>query len=134
MNFLLDSNPCVVYLRGKNSLLRQRISTRPPSEIVLCSIVVAELFHGAERSADPTKSRIEVETFIKPFHSLPFDDDAARQYARIRFDLETRGMRIGDNDMLIAAIAMNNNLTLVTHNTAEFSRIPNLPIVDCEAP
>ena len=87
-----------------------------------------------ERSADPIKSRIKVETFIKSFHSLAFDDDAARRYASIRFDLETRGMRIGEYDMLLAAIAKTTQLTLVKHNTAEFSRIPNLPIVDWEVP
>jgi tRNA(fMet)-specific endonuclease VapC len=134
VKYLLDTNPCIVYLRGRNPLLRNRVASHAPSDIVMCSVVLAELLHGTERSADPVKGRIEVSNFARPYGSLPFDDAAADEYALIRVDLERRGLPIGDNDMFIAAIARSNNLTLVTHNTAEFSRIPNLNIEDWEVP
>ena len=71
----------------------------------------------------------KVERTLSPFRSLPFDDAAARHYAEIRDDLETRGAIIGPNDLLIAAIALANDLTLVTSNH-EFSRIEGLRTED----
>ena len=64
---------------------------------------------------------------------LPFDDSAAAAYGEIRAHLQRAGRLIGGNDLLIAAIAQTNNLTLVTHNTGEFTRVPNLPVEDWQA-
>lgn len=75
-----------------------------------------------------------VDGFTHSFKSLPYTDSEAQEYARIRADLERRGERIGDFDLQIAAIAITNQLTLVTHNTGEFSRIPQLAIEDWEVP
>jgi tRNA(fMet)-specific endonuclease VapC len=66
------------------------------------------------------------------FPSLPFDDEAAEHYGRIRAELTTEGTPIGGNDFLIAAIALANGLTLVTHNTREFARVTGLTIEDWE--
>ena len=73
-------------------------------------------------------------TLFAGFVSLPFDDDAAWHYADIRHQLETAGCVIGPNDFKIAAICRANSLTLVTSNTAEFSRVPNLAIEDWSNP
>jgi len=64
--------------------------------------------------------------------SFDFDDQAAREYGRLRAQLEREGTPIGPNDLMIAAIALANRSTLVTHNTAEFSRIKTLQIEDWE--
>lgn len=66
--------------------------------------------------------------------SLGFDDAAAEIHAQIRHQLETAGTPIGPYDLQIAAIALDSGLTLVTHNTAEFSRVPGLTIEDWEKP
>jgi tRNA(fMet)-specific endonuclease VapC len=63
---------------------------------------------------------------------LDFDIVAARIQGEIRADLERKGTPIGPYDVQVAAIALANNLTLVTHNTAEFSRIPDLTLDDWE--
>ena len=73
-----------------------------------------------------------LQTFFNPYVSLPFDDAAAEAYGRIRADLAIRGALIGPNDLLIAAIAVASGLTLVTHNTGEFSRVAGLPLEDWE--
>ena len=65
--------------------------------------------------------------------SLPFDDLAAEAYGRIRARLEQAGQLIGPNDLLIAAIAVAHQVTLVTHNTREFQRVEGLQIDDWEA-
>lgn len=64
------------------------------------------------------------------FVSYPFDDRAAEIYGQIRSKLETAGTPIGPNDLLISAIALSHQLTLITHNTQEFQRVPNLTIED----
>ena len=66
------------------------------------------------------------------FDSLPFDDAAAEAYGRLRAELARRGMPIGPNDLMIAAIALAYGFTLVTHNTSEFSRVPGLRLEDWE--
>ena len=132
--FLLDTNVCIQYLRGKNPLVRQRLAACPAHEVRLCSVVLSELYLGVLRSAQPAKNRAEVDQFKAPFASLPFDDAAADIHARIRHDLESQGMSIGPYDLQIAAIALANGCKLVTHNTAEFSRVPGLVLEDWEIP
>jgi tRNA(fMet)-specific endonuclease VapC len=84
-------------------------------------------------SRDLVRERSVVEAFLAPMSSLPFDDAAADRYAAIRLNLERQGMRIGAYDLQIAAIALCHGLTLVTHNTQEFSRVPDLLFEDWEA-
>jgi tRNA(fMet)-specific endonuclease VapC len=67
---------------------------------------------------------------LAPFHSFPFDDDAASVYADIRHTLEVAGSTIGPYDLQIAAICRLHRLTLVTNNTGEFSRVNGLQIED----
>lgn len=134
MNYLLDSNACIGYLRDQTSLVAQRIHSTPFADMCVCSVVVAELLFGAYSSADPPSNLGKVKAFVAPFVSLPFDDSAADLYGQIRFDLQSRGQMIGPNDLMIAAIAKDNGLTLVTHNTSEFSRVSGLLFVDWTLP
>jgi tRNA(fMet)-specific endonuclease VapC len=132
--FLLDTNVCVQYLRGKNARVRQRLASWPAHDVHLCSVVLSELYLGVLRSVDPLKNRAEVDQFAAPFASLPFDDAAADVCSRIRHHLESQGIPIGPYDMQIAAIALVNGCTVVTHNTNEFTRVPGLSLEDWEAP
>lgn len=72
----------------------------------------------------------DVDALLAPVVSLPFDDAAADQFAAFRVHLESLGQVIGSYDMQIAAIALANGCTRVTHNTSEFSRVPGLVIED----
>jgi tRNA(fMet)-specific endonuclease VapC len=92
-------------------------------------VVKAELFHGALKSRNE-KNLTLVKIFSTSFESLPFDDQAAEIYGHIRAALEKQGKLIGPYDLLIAAIALANNVTLVTHNLDEFKRVPNLVLED----
>jgi tRNA(fMet)-specific endonuclease VapC len=133
MVYLLDTNVCVEYLRRRNSAVVQRIAATPAGDVRLCSVVKAELYHGAHRSQQAQGNLVKVENFVRQFVSLPFDDAAAREYGRLRADLESRGALIGPHDLQIAAIALIHNLTLVTHNTKEFSQVPGLTLEDWQA-
>jgi tRNA(fMet)-specific endonuclease VapC len=134
MTYLLDTNVCVQYLRGRNSSVLQRLRSTPTQNVHLCSVVKAELLLGALRSAKPDENWAKVIAFLQPYESLPFDDEAALIQARIRHELERAGTPIGPYDLQIAAIALAKGKTLVTHNTNEFSRIPHLSIEDWENP
>jgi tRNA(fMet)-specific endonuclease VapC len=70
---------------------------------------------------------------LAPYRPLPFDDAAAEAYGQLRHDLELRGERVGPHDLLIAAICLAHDVTLVTANTGEFQRVPDLRIADWQA-
>ncbi|NJN99790.1 MAG: type II toxin-antitoxin system VapC family toxin [Anaerolineales bacterium] len=84
------------------------------------------------KSAKPEENLAKQHRFVSRFISLPFDDNAAEAYSRIRARLEKSGTPIGPNDLLIAAIAVANDVTLVTHNTDEFGRVEGLKLEDWE--
>ncbi len=128
--YLLDTNPCIEILRNSQSPTKNHLEQHDPSEIYLCSVVVAELFYGARKSNQVVKNVALVRDFCAPFVSLPFDDRCADYYGTIRCDLEGIGLKIGANDLFIAAIAKAYDLILVTHNTNEFARIAGLQIED----
>jgi tRNA(fMet)-specific endonuclease VapC len=92
--------------------------------------VRGELAYGAAKSQTPELSEAKHVRFLKPYATLPYDNAAAQQYGRIRAYLEKAGTPIGPYDMQIAAISLVHNLIIVTHNTQEFSRIPDLKIED----
>jgi tRNA(fMet)-specific endonuclease VapC len=132
MKYLLDTNVCISYLNNAASLVRTRMQMLKPAEIVLCSIVEAELYYGVMKSATPSKNLARLTPYLSQFVSLPFDNETAREFGRIRADLAKAGTPIGPYDLQIAAIALVNRLTLVTHNTREFSRIAGLQLEDWE--
>lgn len=132
MIYLLDTNTCIVYLKRLNSSVGKRLQELSPSDIAVCSIVKAELFYGAMRSNNPTRTLALQEEFLNRFTSLPFDDSATLTFGRIRAKLAALGTPIGLYDLQIAAIALVHNLILVTHNIREFSRVEGLCIEDWE--
>ncbi len=133
MTYLLDTNVCIQYLRQRDSTIVARLAFMTPTSLRLCSVVKAELYHGAHCSQQVKQNLVKVENFVRPFLSLPFDDDAAQKYGHIRYDLQSRGVMIGPHDLQIAAIALIHGLTLVTHNTREFSQVTGLMLEDWQA-
>ena len=133
MTYLLDTNACIRYLNSRSQQVRNRLESAAPEDVVLCSVVKAELYYGAARTRDPARTLAHITSFVSPFRSLPFDDSCAHAYGRIRAELELAGTPIGANDMMIAAIAVAHGLTLVTHNTGEFERVAGLIFTDWEA-
>ena len=122
----------IVFLNQRSDKLKHRLELCQPEQIVLCSVVKAELLYGAMKSQNPVTNIAKVDTFCSQFESLPFDDNTAMFYGKIRSELSAIGQPIGANDFMIAAIALANNMTLVTHNTREFNRVNDLLIEDWE--
>lgn len=132
MRYLLDTNACIRYLNDRDSSVARRLRSVSPSDVVLCSVVKAELYFGAYRSSRRESNLALLDEFFGRFVSLPFDDEAAKAYGRIRAQLHAAGALIGPNDLLIAATVLANGLTLVTANTREFGRVEGLRFEDWE--
>lgn len=132
MKYSLDTNTCIRYMNGRSPAIRQKLPTIPAQDIIVCSIVRGELAYGAEKSQTPDETAQKQVHFLSPYATLPYDDLAAKEYGKIRAHLQKAGLVIGPYDMQIASIAVVHGLILVTHNTAEFNRIPWLSIEDWE--
>lgn len=132
MKYLLDTNTCIGWLRSNQPNLVRRLQSEHPADLVIRSVVVGELLYGAERAAASHRAHNHqrVEQLRQNIASLPFDDAAAEAYGKVRAHLSDKGLPIGPNDLMIAAIALSRHLILVTHNTAEFSRVPGLSLED----
>jgi tRNA(fMet)-specific endonuclease VapC len=125
LRYLLDANLCIRVLRDRPIGLRERFN-READALCTSTIVLAELLHGAAKSARPEHNRQEVERFVARLEVLPFDAAAADHAADIRADLERKGQPIGGYDVLIAAQARCRGLIVVTGNLGEFSRVQGL--------
>ena len=129
MRYLLDTNVVSSALRSASGPAAKRMSQTPSRDLIIPSIVRAELVFGAVKGGSEQRLR-SLNTFLRSFSSLAFDDLCVTRYAEIRASLERSGEVIGTMDMLIAAIALVHDLTLVTHNTKEFNRVPRLRVED----
>jgi tRNA(fMet)-specific endonuclease VapC len=134
MIYLLDTNAWAAFLNRRTPHVANRVGAMPPASIRLCSVVKAEMYFGAYKSSRQAANLAFLSRLFAQFMSIDFDDAAAGTYGQIRAHLTSRGTPIGPNDVLIAAIAVANGITLVTHNTSEFSRVPGLLIEDWEVP
>ena len=128
--YLLDSNIVSYWMRGDEKLIN-KIKSHEPSDLSICTITLAEIFYGIEKS--PTKKkerRTKIERISSRLEIYPFNELAARKYSIIRTQLEKDGIVINERDLQIASIAVANKLIVVTHNVKEFKRIKNLEVED----
>jgi tRNA(fMet)-specific endonuclease VapC len=130
--WLPDTNVWIHYLNPIDSPARQNLRKQPMDSILLCDVVKAELYFGAYKSQRRESNLRLLTRLFGEFPSLPFDGAAARYFGQIRAELQRQGKPIGPYDLQIAAIALARQLTLVTHNTREFSRIEGLKLADWE--
>jgi tRNA(fMet)-specific endonuclease VapC len=133
----LDTNAAIALLSGDTSSVRTRFEEAVAlgEEIGASSVVLFELWFGAEKSARREANAGKIETFIaSPIRVLDFDFGDAEEAGRIRAFLQREGMPIGPYDVLIAAQARRRDAVLVTANTREFARVPGLKLENWMAP
>lgn len=128
--YLLDTNICIYALNGRYPTVKERLLTIPPEEICVSSITVGELEYGAEKSRWGEKTRQVMRAFLANFDILSFTEQDAFFFGRFRAHLATSGQTIGAYDVMIAAQGVSRGLTVVTHNTGEFSRVPGIRLED----
>lgn len=128
MKYLLDTNTVSLALRGEGKVdvkLRQTL----PSEVCVSTITEAELWFGVRKRKSKKLENL-VRNVLASIDKVGFSSEAAMIFGKIHADLESKGMTIGSCDTMIAAIAMEQNLVLVTDNTKHFSRVKNLKFVN----
>lgn len=128
--YLLDTNICIYFMKNAYPLLTEKLLSCDPANLLISSITVFELEYGAAKSSWGEKTRQKVAMFLAPFNILPFTADDAVAAGKIRSYLERQGTPIGPYDIQIAAQGLSRNITIITHNTGEFCRIPNLRLED----
>ena len=130
MKYLPDTNACIALLRQRDPVLIARWRATPARDMALSAVVIYKLRYGAERSTDPVKEHAKVDVFLRPFGVVSFDENCAARCGSVRRTLERQGCIIGPHDLMIAATALCHSLTLITHNTREFSRVDGLAVED----
>ncbi|MEX0619805.1 MAG: PIN domain-containing protein [Pseudohongiellaceae bacterium] len=127
---MLDTNTCIFVLKNRIPALKNKF--KAIKNICISSITYGELCFGIENGESNLREvRFnQLDLFSQRLLIDPWDEDAARHYGVIRALLKRQGNTIGNNDLLIAAHARSINAVLVTNNTKEFSRIPDISLED----
>ena len=137
MSYLLDTNACIALINDAPASVRSRFqkTSRSGALIYVSVVVTFELWYGVAKSARRALNVQRLETFLSgPVMMLPFDDEDSRVAGSIRAVLEVSGKPIGAYDLLIAGQALARQLTLVTANVSEFSRVKGLSWQDWAKP
>jgi tRNA(fMet)-specific endonuclease VapC len=127
LRHLLDTNILSDLLRNPSGRVARRLAVVGEATVSTSIVVACELRYGAAKKGSPALSA-RVESLLESLEVLPLDRDADRHYAELRLHLDRQGQPIGPNDLLIAAHALALDLTLVSDNVEEFSRIPRLTL------
>jgi len=127
LKFLLDTN-IVIYVIKRRPIEVLELFNANASRMAISVVTLAELLHGAEKSAQPTSNLAVVEDFCSRLQVLSYTPKAAQHYGSIRASLEMMGQPIGVNDLHIAAHARSEGLVLVTNNIREFEKVPALQV------
>ena len=129
MKYLLDTNIVSAWSKQSSPSVLKKILGISPNQLAISALVQHELLFGLAlspniRSAVPTREFLSIVTI------LSFTSACAQRAAAVRAELSRRGQPIGPYDLLIAATAIEHDLIMVTHNTAEFSRVTGLRLED----
>ncbi len=127
LRYLLDTNILSDLIRHPQGNVADRIAAAGENTVCTSIIVAAELRYGAEKSGSPQLTD-RVDLILSALEILALEPPADRHYGQIRQQLTRQGLPIGPNDLLIAAHAVALNLTVVTANAREFSRVPGLKV------
>ena len=128
MRFLLDTNTCIYIIKRSPAHIYKRFKSLPIGDVGISAVTYCELQFGAANSSKPDENQVALTEFLGPLETLDIPSSAAIAYGEIRAHLQRAGTPIGNYDLLLAAHARHEGLTLVTNNTKEFKRVPGLKI------
>ena len=130
--FMLDTNMCIFIIKKKHEKVLKQLMKNRKKGLCISSITLAEMEFGIENAEQEYKerNRIALMEFLTIMEIKYFDENAAKEYGIIKKELKDRKCLIGSFDMLIGAHAKSLKMTLVTNNTREFERIPDLKLAD----
>jgi tRNA(fMet)-specific endonuclease VapC len=128
MSFLLDTNICSEHLRKAAGLSHRFI--QHSGRLSIPTVVLGELLAWAYRRPNPDALLLLIEELRADLRVLSYDEACAEQFGQLRGTLIRQGTAVSAVDLMIASVALVHDLTLVTHNTADFQRIPGIRLVD----
>jgi tRNA(fMet)-specific endonuclease VapC len=132
MTHLLDTNICSAHMRRPGGLAHRFF--QHAGGLAISTVVLSELYAGAYKHPDPDRLLALIADLLPEVTVLDFDQACARQFGKVKGESLTKGVSIPDMDLMIAAVALVHNLTLVTNNTADFRNIPGLRLEDWLTP
>ncbi len=125
---MLDTNICIYLIKNKPQEVKKKFNAYEVGEICISSIAVSELYYGVQKSQMIEKNQRALALFLAPLNIIAYDETAAIEYGKIRANLQVKGNVVGSLELLIAAHAKSLGVKLVTNNTKEFDRIPDLDL------
>ena len=128
--YLIDTNIIIYAIKNTYPSLNAKLLKIITDDICISAVTIGELEYGIAKSHWGERNKRITKTFIANFNILPFDAQDAICFGKIRNFLTKRGAPIGYYDLMIASQAVAKKLTLITHNTREFCRVPNLLVED----
>jgi tRNA(fMet)-specific endonuclease VapC len=132
MSFLLDTDICSAHMRRPGGFAHRFFQYG--STIAIPSIVLAELYAGAYRHPDPTRLLALIGDLLCEVRVIDFDSACAERFGQLRGTLRQQGTSVPTTDLMIASVAVQYDLTLVTHNLADYRNVPGLRVDDWLAP
>ncbi|MGL4512401.1 MAG: type II toxin-antitoxin system VapC family toxin [Lacipirellulaceae bacterium] len=132
MAFLLDTNIVSAHMRRPSGLMHRFV--QHGGNLYLPAIALAELHAGAALLPDPTARAAEIDDLLRDVRVVPFGTAEAKAFGVLRAQLRAAGLTVNPFDLLIASTAIAGDMTLVTHNTKHFDRIPGLRLEDWLTP
>jgi tRNA(fMet)-specific endonuclease VapC len=125
--FILDTDVCSYIMSGSCDKLLRNLENHKQAKLYITAVTYAKLLYGAHRK-DSKRIFEKITSIVARASIISFDQSAAKIYAKLRSELEAKGMPIENMDMLIVACAVANKATLVTNNTKHFSKINGLEV------
>jgi len=127
VNYILDTDILIYFLKGREAVIK-KVTAIPADALYTTIISHAELLFGAYHSEQEKKNLNTVKTFLKNFSILPFCENASHFFGQQKAFLKSKGTPVADMDLMIASIALQNEMILVTNNTKHFNRIKSLTL------
>ena len=128
IRFMLDTDVCIALIKNRPVSMQNRLSLLIPEEVGISSMVAAELWFGVANSQKKKKNEAALKDFLEFVTLLGWPCEASSLYGHIRSQLQKLGTPIGAMDLLIASHALFLDTVLVTNNTREFERVPDLKV------
>lgn len=128
MSFLLDTDICSAHMRNPSKLAHRFIQYT--GGLMIPTIVLAELYAGAYKHPSTARLLALIGDLLQDVQVIDFDAACAERFGQVRGSLLQKGISVSRMDLLIASVALVHNLTLVTHNTADYQNIPGLRLDD----
>jgi tRNA(fMet)-specific endonuclease VapC len=128
IRYMLDTDVCIALIKNRPVSMQNRLSLLIPEEVGISSMVAAELWFGVANSQKKKKNEAALKDFLEFVSLLDWPCEASPLYGHIRSQLQKLGTPIGAMDLLIASHALFLDTVLVTNNTREFERVPDLKV------